>query len=125
MKMDYEILFLRAISLYGDFMEVVVNERSGRTAFVRRDACTLQFWPDFLLRVHSVEQLDPSNNPIRIKPLSHASIVPIPFVYLRPTGIRDQWLQVELLDDTLRSGGKGWIRWHDGVTLLLSYSLLS
>lgn len=125
LKLDYDVLWLRVVSIQPDFLEVVVNEHTDRTAFVDRYQCDLLFWPEFLLSIHSVEALDRAENPVRVKPLDNAGLVHTPYTFLKPRKITDEWVYVELLTNDLQSLGTGWIRWrHDGK-LLISYSLFS
>lgn len=125
LKMDYEILFLRIVTLHREFIGVLVNESEGRTAFMDRYKNDLQFWPEFLLSVNSIEPINLKSNPIRARPLLHASISPVKFSILKPIRISDQWIEVELLDDDLKSKGKGWVKWQENGKFLITYSLLS
>ncbi|KAA3661344.1 MAG: hypothetical protein DWQ10_04710 [Calditrichaeota bacterium] len=125
MKMDYETLFLRMLSIHRDFVEVVVNEYTGQKAYLDRRKVNVTFWPNFLLSVNSVKPLDPQNNPVRIKPLAHASLVTSAYTFLKPVQVAHQWIKVALLDDKLKSAGTGWIMWQKDGELLIAYSLLS
>lgn len=125
LKMDYEMLFLRVVSLHRDFIEVMVNETNGQTTFMDRFKVNLRLWPEFLLTINTVEPLSRQDNPPRIKPLSHASVVMGEYALLRPLRVRAQWIEVELLSDGFKSQGKGWIKWQENGILLISYSLLS
>lgn len=125
LKMDYELLFIRALSINREFVEVMVNEFNGQTAYMDRTKTELRYWPDFLLSINSVEPLSPEDNPVRVKPLSHAGLVSTSYSFLKPVRIAEQWIQVELLDDNFESHGTGWIKWQEDGKLLISYSLLS
>ncbi len=125
LKMDYQVLHLRALSVYNDFVEVVVNESSGQTTFVSRYDIALRYWPEFLLSVNSVEPFDRPGNPVRVKPLSHASPLKASYAFLKPLRISRHWLYVELLDEAFRPQGRGWIRWQDEGGLLIRYNLFS
>ena len=125
MKLDYDVLYLRTVTIHGEFIEVVVNEASRITTWVDRSAGRLIYWPDFLLTMNSVKQLRPGDNPVKIKPLEHASLVSTEYTFLRPTAIRQQWLQVELTDKNFIKIGTGWIRWQENGSLIISYSLFS
>ena len=125
MKMDYETLYLRVLTIHGDFIQVVVNKLTGRTAWMSRYDGNLQFWPGFLLSMNSVEQLDPDSNPVKIKPLDHASESTIPYEFLRPVGIRHSWIEVKLLDKDFKEKGSGWIKWQEDEELLITWSLFS
>lgn len=125
LKMDYEVLYLRTLSLHSEFIEVVVNETMGQTAFIDRSRSKLIYWPEFLLSIHSVEPLAPQDNLARVKPLTHASPVSTDYDFLRPIRISNQWIYVELLNDQLQSAGKGWIKWRENGKLLIRYNLFS
>lgn len=125
LKLDYGILLLHAISAGQNFIEARVNEFTGQTVFLDRTQCALQYWPEFLLNINSVTQINRQDNPVRIKPLSHASTVNGDYEFLRPINIRQQWMQVELLNSDFRKTGQGWIQWKKDGQLLITYSLLS
>lgn len=124
-KMDYDILYLRAQTLHRDFLEVMVNETSGQTAWVNRFNCKLYHWPEFLFMVNTIEPIDPDNNLVRIKPLNHASPVKSEYTFLRPIQVTSEWVKVELLDNNLRHQCSGWIRWKKANMLLITWSLFS
>ncbi len=125
LKMDYGILLIRAISAGKNFIEVRVNEYTGQTAYLDRTQIGMQYWPEFLLNINSVEQITRQDNPVRIKPLSHASIVNGDYEFLRPINIRQHWMQVEMLNGDFQKTGQGWIQWKKDGQLLITYSLLS
>ena len=125
LKLDYDMLFLRVVSIHSEFIEVMANETNGQTAYMDRSKFNLRFWPEFLLTINSIEPLFPQDYPVRVKPLSHAGIVSTPYAFLKPLKISSQWMQVELLDEHFKSHGKGWIMWRENDRLLIAYSLLS
>ena len=125
LKMDYNVLNLRLISVSPEFIEVMVNERTGQTTYMDRSKNKLIYWPEFLLSINSVEPVSREDNPVRIKPLNHAAVVSKAYSFLQPLKIRRQWMQVELQDDDYKSHGKGWVKWKDKGELIISYSLFS
>lgn len=125
LKLDYDMLYFKVKSISHDFIEVVVNTRINQTAFVDRYAGKLQYWPEFLLGVHSVEFREPSAYKVYIKPLEHAETVTIPYSFMRPIKIQNEWLYVELQDNNYKTLGTGWIRWRKDDNLLIKYSLLN
>lgn len=126
-KLDYEILQLRAITLSRNWIEVIVNKKTGQTAWVDRNAVTFQHWPDFLLGVFGVEVINAANNPVRIKPLDNASSILNPGRNsLRPIAMQGEWMKVATIQESPNAIPKlGWIRWKKGNQLLISWSLLS
>lgn len=125
MKMDYDVLYLRANTLHREFLQVTVNETNGQTAWIGRFDAKLIYWPEFLLSVNTIEPMDPVNNPLRIKPMNHASPVNTKYAFLRPTQVKTQWMEVELLDDALQVLDTGWLRWHEEGRLVVEWSLFS
>ncbi len=121
-KLDYDLLFVRAVGLRRDWIEVVVNRTTGLTAWLERDAVEYLDWPTFLLDAFAVEQIDPNRNPIRVRPQDNADRVRTDAEALYPLTIHGDWMQVMLDMDGARTG---WIKWRDGWRLLVSFFLLS
>jgi hypothetical protein len=127
MKLDYDLLYLRTITVSKDWLEVVVNRQTGQTTWIARADADFIDWPAFLLNVHSVELMDVEANPLRLKPHDHASIVattPERFS-LTPIAIQGDWLMVSTSGLSDKILPYGWIRWRKDDRLLISYSLLS
>jgi len=126
MKMDYEILYLKIVKMGIDWMEIEVNRQNGQTAWVSSSGFNLWHWTDFLLRVHSVENLNVQVNPLRVNSFDHASTWKGPeYELMSPMMINDHWMKVSLLNHDMKSVGVAWLRWRDDKKLLISYSLLS
>ena len=124
LKLDYDLFYFRAVTLAQNWVEVVVNQSMGRTAWVDRQAVEFVPWPDFLLSVFAVEVIDPLANPLRLKPLEDASPLARTSLPLRPLAVHGNWLYVAA-DLDGGPGSRGWVRWRDGDRLLISFSLLS
>jgi hypothetical protein len=127
MKLDYDLLLFRTITVSKYWMEVVVNKLTGITYWISRDDAEFIDWTNFLLNVYDVELIDPEKNPLRFKPLDHASIVattPERFS-LKPLAINGDWMMVPTLGLADRIVPYGWIRWRNNDKLLITYSLLS
>jgi hypothetical protein len=125
LKMDYEILYLRIVSIQYDFIEVVVNETNDQTSFIDRNKSKILFYPEFLLSVSSIEPIHKQDNLVRIKPMSHSSPINSVYDFLRPIRIEQEWIYVELLNNEIKPNGRGWIRWNKDGYLIIKYSLLS
>jgi len=125
MKLDYDILLFKAISTTEEYVEIEVNKMNHQTAYVDKRKVILIYWPEFFMQVFSVELKDPKNNPVRIKPLTHASPMNTAYSFLKPVLVRNQWMKVELVNDAYEKVGLGWIRWNKDGELLIDYSLLS
>lgn len=125
-KMDYEILFLKVVTIANDWVEVEVNKETGQTTWITSADVEIIFWQEFLLKVFSVENLDPRNNPLRVRPLSNAGIVQIKeYSIMSPVLVKNNWLKVILYDNDFNQLSEAWIRWHLNGKLLISYSLIS
>ena len=125
LKLDYDVLWLRAESVGMGYVEVVVNEREGTTYYIDQLSGQLFYWPEFLLTVHSVELREDYPQSIRIKPLDHASEVPQAYFVLQPMMARGDWIKVALLNDDYHEVGTGWVRWRNDKEVVLDWSLLS
>ncbi len=125
LKLEYGILFFKVISISEEFVEVIGNEHNGYSTFLSRTDGELIFWPDFLLTVSSIELLQDTIQPIRIKPLENASTITTTFSFMKVLSVKDEWVQVKLFDDDFMEKGLGWVRWKKEGQLLISYSLLS
>ena len=125
MKLDYNILYMKVLSVDRNYLEVVVNQFSNQTTWISRQAGEYLPWPDFLLNVFSIEASDPADNPIRVKPLDHAGLVSARHEVLQPVRISGEWILVNLFDDQLEQVSSGWIRWKRGDRIMVDYSLLS
>lgn len=125
MKMDYEILHFKILSVNRDFIRIDVNKTNNRYAYVDRHAGSISYWPEFLLKVHSVEFPQGQSQTVRVKPLNYAGQVNINFEFMKPLQIQNEWMEVELQDGNFQKVGNGWIQWRDEEKLLIQYSLLS
>lgn len=122
-KPDYEVLLFEVIGVSRDFVGIIVNGRNGMIRYVDRKAGDFLSWPDFLLQVSSIEPLEPETNPLKIKPLDHASPVDEEFDFIRPLLVQGDWVYGKLLKNDLTENGKAWIRWKNRNQLLIKYSL--
>jgi len=125
LKLDYDMLVMRAQALTRQWVQVVVDRASGETRWVDRSAVSFSGWPEFLLDVVAVESLDPTTNPVRSSPDTTAAALSVGRTTVRPLAVRGSWLQVAVEDDAVRTRSVGWIRWRDGDTLLVAWSPLS
>jgi hypothetical protein len=99
-----------------------MDQRSG---YVDRSAGEVIYWPEFLLKVFSVEFPPDQAQAIRLKPLDYSAEINTPYEFMSPVEVKDEWLHVLLLDDDYRTIGKGWIQWKKDNKLIITYSLLS
>lgn len=125
LKLDYGILYFKAISVTNEFIEIEVNSITNQTAYVNKSSGKLLYWPEFLLGINSVELLNSETQNVHVKPLDYAGIVNQNYSFMRPLKIKQNWMYVILLTDGFDPVGKGWIKWIQNDKLLITYSLLS
>lgn len=125
LKLDYDILYFKVVSVTKDFLEVVVNTSSHQTAFVYKGSGVLKFWPEFLLSINSVEFINKDSQKVYVKPLDHAGTVNTSYGFMKPLRVQQNWMYVLLLNDGFEVTGKGWIKWQGNNQLLITYNLLS
>ncbi len=125
LKMDYELLQFRVLTLTRDWMEVIGNTRTGEAAWIDRASARFSAWPEFLLGVHSVEALDSDANPVRARPLDGAPILSSARAALPPLAVQGDWLKVATHALADRMPPDGWIRWRRADRLLIRYNPFS
>lgn len=125
MKLDYDRLYFKIESVTEEFVEVVVNATNDQTSYVPRKAGNVIYWPEFLLSMHSVEFLPESKEVIRNRPFTASGVDNTKYQFMRPIKIKNEWMEVLLLNDGFKKVGKGWIQWQRNNKLLILYNLLS
>lgn len=125
LKLDYEILYFRVLSISGDFVKIIANTHSQRITYVSRVSGDIIYWPDFLLGINSVEFVKGREQIIRYKPSQQAGEVNSEFQFMKPLQVKDDWMMVRLVDDNYKTVAIGWIQWQKNGELLITYSLLS
>jgi len=116
---------------------VAVHEEAGRTLWVRTGG-PVKFvpWDAFLTEnVTIVERTDIAENPIRIAPEADAPLADMPPEAtqadwggdcLMPVEVRGDWMRVTpsvLCSRDIDPASLGWVRWHDGDRLLITWGL--
>ena len=124
LKLDYDILYFKIRALGTEFAEVIVNSTTHSTSYINVQQGKTILWPEFLLSVSTVEFIPNSNQEIKIKPLAQASSIERDFSFMKPVLIREEWMEVQLMDDDFSLVGYGWIRWRESERLLVTYNLL-
>jgi hypothetical protein len=126
---DYFILVLTCTNKSSRVLEVIVNEETGMTKYVKADDPVLKFetWDALVLSVFAVD-FDKKANPLRGAPNGEVMKIALPGeIFFRPVEIDGDWLRVrwDLKDAKSKAAGThsdGWVRWkHDGVLLIDFY----
>jgi len=124
-KLDYGVFILKVKRLGIDFTEIVINENTGKTAYVHTSNGTFMTWGQFLLNCHSVEFLN-KNQKVFDHPLVKSAGRIVDPANFRSRYIMGDWMEVEILaDDYNTVKGKGWIRWKKNGKLLINYNLFA
>ncbi len=124
-KLDYGYLYFRIESVSEDFVEVIVNKTNGQTGYVDRRAGKVIYWPEVLLSLNSIEFFPNSKEKIRVRSFEASGEVNTPHEFMRAIQIKNNWIQVLLLDENFKTVGKGWIQWKRNGQLLVAFNLLS
>lgn len=122
---DYFLLVVKCVKRYMDRWEVIVNEATGLTKFVRVSDRNLEFetWGDHILKLFAVN-FDQSVNPLRTAPSGRGNSIRLADkLIFRPVQLRGNWLKVraEFPENLkLQSGVRtGWVKWRDAKDLLI------
>ncbi|RMA58807.1 hypothetical protein [Ulvibacter antarcticus] len=125
-KLDYGIFYIRVKRVGRDYHELVVNEKTGKTAYIESEAGKFVSWPEFLIGMHSIEFISEGQ-----KVYDNPMITSAGKVYERPffraLYIVGDWIEVIIIDNE-GSGEiirRGWIHWKKDGKLLIRWSLLS
>lgn len=125
LKLDYDLLYFKIVSVTNEFVEVIVNIQNNLTYFVNKRAGDVVYWPEFLLGVNSVEFLTGVDEVIKERPFKDSSNVLVDYQFIKPIRIKEDWAEVILLGENFQKVGKGWIQWRKDKKLLIKYNLLS
>ncbi|UZD23301.1 hypothetical protein [Algoriphagus halophytocola] len=125
MKLDYNILYFKILRIGKDYLQIEGNTDTNQAFFVSKWSGETILWPEFILSTFMLEFPEGEKQPLRIKPLDNASIIPHTSRYMRAISIQDHWVEVEVLNEQWKPIDYGWIKWRDENKLLIQYTLLS
>ncbi|MDC8000488.1 hypothetical protein POV26_05540 [Aequorivita todarodis] len=124
-KLDYGLFIMKVKKLGRDYHEIIVNEATGKTAYVSARQGSFITWGEFFLNCHSVEFRDKDQKVFDNPFVKSAGRVVSPTNF-RVRYVMSDWMEVEILaDDYNTVKGKGWIRWKKDGKLLISYNLFA
>lgn len=121
---DYFVLALKCVGKDANRFQVVVNESTGLTKFIRRRDNTFKFqtWQAHILDLFAVG-FDRSNNPLRAGPGERAGPLTLPpsDATFQPVQIKGNWLKVRwnVSGDHKGKVRYGWVKWKQDGELLI------
>lgn len=124
-KLDYGVFAIRVKRMGRDYHEIIINEETGKTAYVSVWQGNFMTWGEFFLNCHSVEFID-KNQKVFDNPMIKSAGRVVSPTNFRVRYIMGDWMEVEILaDDYDTVKGKGWIRWKKDGKLLITYNLFA
>jgi hypothetical protein len=123
-KLDYDIFDLPVRTRRAGWLEVVADQESGKTLWVRENQ-TVRFadWLSKMRGAFAVARLKPGGNPLRSEPFGPASAVEIVgrdcFKVSEMRGDRIRVVQQDHCNGVSGSAGSGWVKWRDNQGCLL------
>jgi hypothetical protein len=124
-KLDYGVFILKVKRLGRDYTEIIINEKTGETAYVNSQQGNFMTWGQFFLNCNSVEFID-KNQKVFDNPMIKSAGRVVNPANFRARYIMGDWMEVEILaDDYDTVKGKGWIQWKKDGKLLITYNLFS
>jgi len=123
-KLDYFLFELPVKRKRNAWLEVVVDERTGKTLWVREGkAVRFVDWLPEMQKAFAVERKSSEDNPLRIKPYRNAREVKLKGRdCFKIAGMRGDWIRVVQQDHcagVASSSAKGWVRWRNDRGCLL------
>jgi len=124
---DYFVLALKCVGKDANRFQVVVNESTRLTKFIRRrdENFKFQTWNEHILDLFAVG-FNAANNPLRTRPGETGNAVQLPSdeVTFHPLQIKGNWLKVSwnVSDDRKGKDKKvryGWVKWKQNSKLLV------
>lgn len=123
-KLDYDLLMFKVISVTQDFLEIEVNKNSDKKLNVIKSSGIFYTWSEFFLHVNSVEFINSKSQNVYLKPLENSSKIKENFQFMKPLKVRHKWMYVSLIENH-QSVGNGWIKWNENGKMLIKYSLFA
>jgi|GEM_PF-4360632 len=123
-KVDYHIFELSVLDRRGEWLEVVVNEDTGKTLWLQENQ-NVEFrdWLAEMQESFAVEAYKPKVNPLRVKPAEDAKEVKMSGRgCFKAVQMRGNWIKVvqqEHCEELRATPATGWIKWRDDAGCML------
>lgn len=126
---DYFSLALKCVGGDNNRYEVIVNEKTGLTKFIKKGDPTLKFetWEEHILKTFAIE-FNREENSLRDKPNGKVKTADVPAeTTFHAVEIDGEWLKLRW--DSSNKAGKngefGWIRWKKNEHILIELFYIS
>jgi len=130
--LDYSEFNFRCKSKNGEWLELIVNNDSGLTYWIKENKTTIYLtWEEYLKQMFSVDRLPDSEQKIRKQPSDKADEIKYEGRdCFQVKSLKGDWIEISTTDycdegknkDKIKSG---WIKWRDGDKLLIDYHTTS
>lgn len=122
LKPDYQLLYLRALSVNRFSVEVALNEDLSRRGWVSRETVEWLPWPAFLLEQEIVEPIDKEAGPY-LRPTEGADKVLLRSgQVIRINSIGSEWAAVTVGPEAGNNeDANAWIKWRKGDQFLVKW----
>jgi hypothetical protein len=128
--LDYSPLVFRVKSKSDQGFQVIVNDKTGQTYWVKRNkSMTFLTWETFLKNMFSVARLNASAQKIRKLPYENAGQINYNGKdCFQIKSIKGDWIEIFTADHCDENKSKiktGWLKWRQGNKLLIEYFITS
>jgi hypothetical protein len=126
LKDDYQLCWMKGISMTRHRVQIEVNKQTGRSLWVDKEALAIHSPAEWILTMNSVDPILPQDYPLRVKPLDHASPSGLDTrdAILSPIEAKGDWIKVEVTKKGLPQG-QAWMRWKKDGQLLVGVNPFS
>jgi hypothetical protein len=123
---------LRCVSETNDWFEIIVNDDTGLTMWLRKsDSCIFMTWETYLQGMYGIERLPDLYQKIKVSPNKNSKEIKYTGQDCFQVNSMDgEWIEIFTApycdEDDLENNPRiesGWIRWREGNKLLIDYTL--
>ena len=126
--LDYSQFNFRCISTRGEWLELMVNNETGQTYWIKKDT-SIKFltWEEYLKEMFAVDRLPGQNQKIRKQPTDRADEIRYEGRdCFQVKSLKGNWIEIfttPFCDEgqTKTEIKSGWIKWRRGNELLIKY----
>ena len=128
--LDYNYFIFRCKSQTKDAFEVVVNNKTGETLWLKKSKSTIfKTWENYLKGMFMIKRLPSDHNDIRFNSSENApENIFTGEECFQVRSMKGDWIEISTGESCEEDGSilkSGWIKWRDGNKLLIEYFLTS